>query len=58
LNKAATVFILYLTNAANEQCRAHKRTTISAQDVLTAVEEVGFAEFIDPLKDYLSCTSE
>jgi DNA polymerase epsilon subunit 3 len=52
-SKSAGIFILYLTAAANDFCKVSKRQTISAQDVLTALEELDFGDFVEPLKECL-----
>jgi DNA polymerase epsilon subunit 3 len=48
--EAAKLFIHYLTAAANDNCKDAKRQTISADDVLTALNDLDFGEFADPLK--------
>jgi DNA polymerase epsilon subunit 3 len=50
-SKAASVFILYLTATANELCKRDKRATITEKDVLKALEEIEFAEFVQPAKE-------
>jgi len=56
--KSAGVFILYLTNQANQFCQKAKRSTISADDVLAAVQELEFDEFLPELQDYLAVYRE
>lgn len=51
--KAASIFILYLTTAANTIAKKGNRKTISGPDVLQAMEDIEFDRFIDPLKDAL-----
>jgi len=53
MGKAAALFILYLTNTANEMCRQSGRTLVSADDVLAGVEEIEFDMFLQPLQKYL-----
>mmetsp|Transcript_4506 Transcript_4506/g.14545 ORF Transcript_4506/g.14545 Transcript_4506/m.14545 type:complete len:151 (+) Transcript_4506:1-453(+) len=55
--KAAGVFLLYLTSAANDICRSGKRHTISTPDVMKALDEVDFAEFMEPLEQCLKAYS-
>jgi DNA polymerase epsilon subunit 3 len=50
LSESAKVFISYLTATANELCKEKKRATISSDDVLNALEELEFAEFVEPLQ--------
>jgi DNA polymerase epsilon subunit 3 len=47
--RAAKVFILYITAAANDSCKGAKRQTISAADVMQALEDVELDEFREPL---------
>jgi histone H3/H4 len=51
--EAGKVFIHYLTLHANDLCKEAKRQTISAEDVLAALTELEFDEFIEPLKEAL-----
>ncbi|XP_074655206.1 DNA polymerase epsilon subunit 3-like [Tubulanus polymorphus] len=53
MSKAASVFVLYATSCANNHAMKGKRKTISAQDVLTAMKDMEFEKFIDPLKSSL-----
>ena len=53
LGKAAALFILYLSSTANDVCRTHRRSTVSGDDVLAAVEECEFDMFLEPLQVYL-----
>lgn len=48
--ESAKIFIHYLTATANDACRDSKRSTISADDVLRAVEDIEFADFVPPLQ--------
>lgn len=53
ISKAASVFVLYCTSCANNHAIENKRKTLTANDVLSALEEMEFEEFIDPLKESL-----
>lgn len=53
VSEAAKVFISYLTCTANDICAEHKRSTISPDDVLSALEELEFGEFCDVLRSDL-----
>lgn len=48
--EAAKLFIHHLTAAANDNCKDAKRQTISADDVMTALGDLDFGEFVEPLK--------
>eukprot|EP01083_Nonionella_stella_P075399 204985_1 len=52
--RAASIFVLYLTSTANEFCKTAGRQTVSALDVMAAVEELEFEEFLDPLEKFLA----
>ncbi|XP_015125919.1 DNA polymerase epsilon subunit 3 [Diachasma alloeum] len=51
--KAASIFILYLTTAANTIAKKGNRKTISGPDVLQAMEDIEFDRFIEPLREAL-----
>jgi len=42
-----------LSVSASEFCRNAKRQTLSADDVLAAMEEMEFEQYLDPLKQFL-----
>ncbi|PON48180.1 Transcription initiation factor [Trema orientale] len=48
--ESARIFIHYLSATANDLCKESKRQTISGDDVLKALEEIEFSEFLKPLK--------
>ncbi|KAL5710638.1 DNA-directed DNA polymerase [Ranunculus cassubicifolius] len=52
-SESARIFIHYLSATANDVCRESKRQTINAEDVLKALEEIEFPEFIGPLRTAL-----
>ncbi|KAF9598743.1 hypothetical protein IFM89_031411 [Coptis chinensis] len=49
-SESARIFIHYLSATANDICKESKRQTINADDVLKAIEEIEFPEFVGPLK--------
>lgn len=49
-SEAGKLFIHYLTATANDTCREARRQTISADDVLIALEDLNFGELVEPLK--------
>uniref|UniRef100_A0A6V7I8D9 DNA polymerase epsilon subunit 3 n=1 Tax=Bracon brevicornis TaxID=1563983 RepID=A0A6V7I8D9_9HYME len=51
--KAASIFILYLTTAANTIAKKNNRKTISGPDVIQAMEDIEFDRFIEPLNEAL-----
>lgn len=46
----ASVYGMKITCRANDICKESKRQTINADDVLKAIEEIDFPEFVGPLK--------
>mmetsp|Transcript_35503 Transcript_35503/g.100498 ORF Transcript_35503/g.100498 Transcript_35503/m.100498 type:complete len:166 (-) Transcript_35503:122-619(-) len=48
-SESTKVFIHYLTATANDICKESKRQTISAKDVLAALSDIEFDDFIEPL---------
>jgi len=53
IGEAAKLFIHYLTAAANDNCKDAKRQTISADDIMTALNDLEFGELVEPLKESL-----
>ncbi|XP_076047905.1 DNA polymerase epsilon subunit 3-like isoform X2 [Oratosquilla oratoria] len=51
--KSASVFVLYATSTANNLAQKNKKKTVSGQDVLTAMKEMEFERFIEPLQESL-----
>ncbi|GFN75448.1 DNA polymerase epsilon subunit 3 [Plakobranchus ocellatus] len=50
ISKAASVFVLYATSCSNNFALKGKRKTIGAQDVLNAMEDMEFEQFVEPLQ--------
>jgi DNA polymerase epsilon subunit 3 len=53
VGRAASVFVLYLTSAANNAAVHGNRKTITAKDVFHALADTNFEFFVDPLKESL-----
>ncbi|KAL5205552.1 hypothetical protein ABZP36_033761 [Zizania latifolia] len=51
--ESARIFIHYLSATANDMCKESKRQTINADDVLKALDEMEFSEFVVPLRTSL-----
>ena len=51
--RAAGIFIFYLTHYSNENAKEEKRKTIKEQDVVKALNELGFEDFEDTVSDFL-----
>ncbi|CAH2075535.1 unnamed protein product, partial [Iphiclides podalirius] len=46
-------FISFITSEASDRCQMEKRKTINGEDVLFAMNALGFDNYVDPLKIYL-----
>ncbi|XP_047509610.1 DNA polymerase epsilon subunit 3 [Pieris napi] len=53
LAKAASVFVLYVTSAATNTVKHHKRKALTGQDVLEAMADIEFERFVEPLREAL-----
>lgn len=53
LAKVASVFVLYVTSASTNVAKKAGRRTISGQDILDAMEDIEFDNFVQPLKEFL-----
>ncbi|KAK9500976.1 hypothetical protein O3M35_002121 [Rhynocoris fuscipes] len=51
--RATSIYILYITSAANNVATQSSRKTISANDVFKALEETEFSSFIKPIQEAL-----
>ncbi|KAJ0074605.1 hypothetical protein Patl1_37579 [Pistacia atlantica] len=49
-SESTPIFIHYLSTTANDICKESKRQTMNADDVLKAIEEIDFLEYVGPLK--------
>lgn len=51
--RAAGIFIFYLTHCANDFSRDSKRSTIYTSDIIKALKELDFEEFLPSLEEFL-----
>jgi len=51
--RACGIFVIYLTACANDFAREHKRQTITANDIMAAIQELDFDEFTPQLSAFL-----
>jgi histone H3/H4 len=51
--KAGGLFILYLTNQATQFAQQAKRSTVSGEDILAALEELEFDSLVEPAHQFL-----
>ncbi|GMH32863.1 hypothetical protein BSKO_00697 [Bryopsis sp. KO-2023] len=52
-SESARVFIWYVTSTANDICREAKRQTVGADDVLRALDDLDFGDFVPQLREVL-----
>lgn len=53
IQECVTEFIFFITSEACERCKVEKRKTISGEDLLHAISQLGFDEYYEPLRVYL-----
>ena len=53
IGRAASVFVLYATSTANGLAQTNKRKTLTGLDVLEAMKEMEFTQFVVSLTDSL-----
>ena len=51
-SRCASIFILYVTTCANNVALTHKRKTLTPQDVIDALQDIGFTEFVPQLNSF------
>ena len=54
INKIIDRFISFITSEACEKCKNEKRKTINGEDLLYAINTLGFESYVDILKLYLN----
>ncbi|XP_063950128.1 nuclear transcription factor Y subunit B-1-like [Daucus carota subsp. sativus] len=58
VEECVSEFISFITSEASEKCQKEKRKTIDGDDLLGAMANLGFEDYVGPLKNYLSCYRE
>ncbi|KAL9230015.1 hypothetical protein vseg_005416 [Gypsophila vaccaria] len=53
IQESVTEFISFVTEEANQRCRNEQRKTITGDDILCAMDRLGFDNYVDPLARYL-----
>eukprot|EP01018_Ginkgo_biloba_P041197 Gb_00064 [translate_table: standard] len=53
IQECVSEFISFITSEANDRCQKEQRKTITAEDVLWAMNKLGFDDYMDPLTAYL-----
>ncbi|XVE68970.1 hypothetical protein DITRI_Ditri09bG0112900 [Diplodiscus trichospermus] len=54
VQECVSEFISFITSEASDKCQKEKRKTINGDDLLWAMATLGFEDYIEPLKIYLS----
>ncbi|KAK8611271.1 hypothetical protein V6N13_131327 [Hibiscus sabdariffa] len=54
VQECVSEFISFITSEASDKCQKEKRKTINGDDLLWAMAALGFEDYIDPLKIYLT----
>lgn len=54
IQECVSEFISFITSEASSKCQREKRKTINGDDLLWAMATLGFEDYIDPLKIYLT----
>ncbi|KAE9619487.1 putative transcription factor Hap3/NF-YB family [Lupinus albus] len=54
VQECVSEFISFITSEASDKCQREKRKTINGDDLLWAMATLGFEEYIEPLKIYLT----
>nr|VDD57234.1 unnamed protein product [Brassica oleracea] len=54
MQECVSEFISFVTSEASDKCQREKRKTINGDDLLWAMTTLGFEEYVEPLKFYLT----
>ncbi|XRB20563.1 nuclear transcription factor Y subunit B-3 [Pseudoscourfieldia marina] len=54
VQECVSEFISFITSEASDKCQREKRKTINGDDLLWAMATLGFEDYVEPLKVYLS----
>lgn len=54
VQECVSEFISFITSEASERCHMEKRKTINGEDILCAMYTLGFDNYVEPLKLYLT----
>eukprot|EP01103_Thecamoeba_quadrilineata_P009385 TRINITY_DN19135_c0_g1_i1.p1 TRINITY_DN19135_c0_g1~~TRINITY_DN19135_c0_g1_i1.p1 ORF type:complete len:184 (+),score=32.89 TRINITY_DN19135_c0_g1_i1:28-579(+) len=53
VQECVSEFISFITSEASDKCQNEKRKTINGEDILWAMQTLGFDNYVEPLKTYL-----
>lgn len=54
VQECVSEFILFVTSEAGDRCLQEKRKTINGEDILWSMQALGFDNYVEPLRLYLS----
>ncbi|GMH10100.1 hypothetical protein Nepgr_011941 [Nepenthes gracilis] len=54
VQECVSEFISFITSEASDKCQREKRKTINGDDLLWAMATLGFEDYIEPMKVYLT----
>lgn len=53
VQECVSEFVSFITSEASDRCHTEKRKTINGEDILFAMQSLGFDNYVNPLKAYL-----
>lgn len=53
VSRAASIFVLYVTSQASKEAQKANRKTLLGPDIINALEELEFEDFVEPLQEML-----
>ena len=53
-SQASKVFLTYVRSAAHDICRENNRSTVAPQDIIQALDDLCFQDFVPDLQDLLT----
>lgn len=53
VQECVSEFVSFITSEASDRCHQEKRKTINGEDILYAMQSLGFDNYVGPLKMYL-----
>ena len=53
MQECVSEYISFVTSEASERCTAERRKTINGEDIIFALQNLGFDAYIEPLQKYL-----
>ena len=54
MQECVSEFICFITSEASDRCQQEKRKTVNGEDILWAMQSLGFENYCEPLKLYLN----